>query len=170
MYLKRLLCKFDIADRKVWSILRSLKSMGESWTALFFDGTHKTHSEVWKHVMPDEIQYWMRKLFVLLGAIFFGLRRPLQSYDITMLWCSNLVVRASDSDLRKRDCSRGTIALSGGPAVSPTVTRRGLCVLEWNRHQLQVGWWGDLQSREGSMKTRGDADCFFLRIARTEGI
>ena len=65
----------------------------------------------------------MRKLFALLRAIFFSLKRPLQSYDITMLWCSNWVVRASDSDLRKRDCSRGTIALSSVGTVQPSPKR-----------------------------------------------
>ena len=117
MYLKRLLCKFHIADRKVGSILRSLKSMGESWNCAFLDGTHHKHSENMCCLMRYNTE-WENCLFCL-GAIFFGLERPLQSYDITMLWCSNWVVRASDSDLRKRDCSRGTIALSGRSSRLP---------------------------------------------------
>ena len=157
------LTKFDIVDRKAGSILRSPKSMWENWAALFWTeriiNTLKT--------CGAEIHYWMRKL-LLLGATFFGLKRPLQSYDIISVvigLCEPATVICGSETVPV-----GRLPCRDGPAVSQTVTRRGLCVLEWIRHQLQVGWWGDLQSREGSMKIRGDADCFFLRIARTEGI
>ena len=166
MYLKRLLCKFDIVDRKAGSILRSFKSMGENWTALFWTeriiNTLKTCGFWWDTILNE-------KIVCFVGSHLFRSEKALAE-----LWhCSGVVIGLCEPApviCESETVPVGRLPCRDGPAVSQMVTRRGLCVLEWIRHQLQVGWWGDLQSREGSMKTRGDADWFFLRIARTEGI